>query len=72
MIDTRSTTWRLIAEWAAMEAAERIVRLKSDLDPIQTATARGELRVLDALLSLPDRKPDQIEPEIGGISPPEV
>jgi hypothetical protein len=72
MIETHSITWRTVSEWAASELSRLKDLLCQNLDATQTATIRGEIRSLDALLKLPLARPDQTEPEIGGVSAPEV
>ncbi len=50
---------------------DQMTSLRQDQDPIQTATTRGYLRALDAVLRLPE-SPDPLEQEQVGIPTPEV
>ena len=55
MIDFSSPTWHLLRKWAEAELDRARKRNDStDLDPVQTAATRGEIRCLRRFLDLPN------------------
>lgn len=53
-IDFNTSTWKQVSEWAAGEISRLRTKNDGDLDELQTASVRGEIKALKRLLALPD------------------
>jgi len=56
-----ATEWRNIKAWAKKELIKCRNKNESDLDKVETATVRGEIKTLRALLALDDKPQEKIE-----------
>lgn len=70
MINPNSEDWRTVTEWASGERARLIQRICTPITEHETATIRGQIALIDALLALPDQGKEQLEPELFGAAPP--
>lgn len=52
-IDFTSATWLQVAEWAAARIDALRAQNDGDLDPVKTATLRGQIKALKELRGLP-------------------
>ena len=61
-IDFSTPAWREVAAFLESELEPRRIRLENpDLDPLQTAVVRGEVKVIRRLLGLPAAEARQKE-----------
>lgn len=51
------TEWRKLSDWVSEQIAARVERLEGPLDPIATATVRGEIKALRSILALERPEP---------------
>ncbi len=52
------TEWAKLSAWVGEQIEDRQARLETPLEPIATATIRGEIRMLRSILLLEKPKPD--------------